>query len=219
MKVIDYFGPRVAKDKLTVQETAMLFDICNQAKEPLNHKLVGYIKEEVGITDRLRNSLLYPKILNKMKQYLTEIDNGMWKKVVESKPDFNLLDLKAAWYNKQIALEFNPLHNHRHSADLVCVIFPKIVLDDSVENYYINNSNEKQTGQLTFVHGESSKNDFGLSQITVQPEEGDVFIFPSTLGHYTTPVLGNSVRYSVSCNFSFSSLSNRLLQKLNSNEN
>jgi hypothetical protein len=103
MKVIDYFGPRVAKDKLTVQETAMLFDICNQAKEPFNHELVGYIKEEVGITERLRNSSLYPTILNKMKQYLTEIDNGMWKKVVESKPDFNLLDLKAAWYNKQIS--------------------------------------------------------------------------------------------------------------------
>jgi hypothetical protein len=218
MKVIDYFGPRVAKDKLTVQETAMLFDICNQAKEPFNHELVGYIKEEVGITERLRNSSLYPTILNKMKQYLTEIDNGMWKKVVESKPDFNLLDLKAAWYNKQIALEFNPLHDHRHPADLVCVMFPKIHLDESVSEYFDNYQKEKQTGQLNFVFGENVKNDFGIVQITVQPEEGDVFIFPSTLKHYTAPVLGNSFRYSVSCNFSFSSLSTRLLQKLNSNE-
>ena len=167
MKVIDYFGPRVAKDKLTVQETAMLFDICNQAKEPFNHELVGYIKEEVGITERLRNSSLYSTILNKMKQYLTDIDNGMWKKVVESNPDFNLLELKNAWYNKQVALEFNPLHNHRHSADLVCVMFPKIHLDESVNEYFDNYQKEKQTGQLNFVFGENVKINIKIKIVTV----------------------------------------------------
>jgi hypothetical protein len=97
-------------------------------------------------------------------------------------------------------------------------MFPKIHLDESVSEYFDNYQKEKQTGQLNFVFGENVKNDFGIVQITVQPEEGDVFIFPSTLKHYTAPVLGNSFRYSVSCNFSFSSLSTRLLQKLNSNE-
>lgn len=218
MKVVDYFGPRVAKDKLTTEETAMLFDICCQADEPYNHRLVGYIKEEVGITEGLRNSTLYRIILNKMKKYLTTIDSGIWTQVVESEIDFDLFDLKSAWYNKQIEMEFNPLHDHRDSADLVCVIFPKIDLDKSVDSYYINNSKEKQTGQLNFVYGQHAKNDFGNVRISVQPEEGDVFIFPATLGHYTTPVLGNSVRYSVSCNFTFSNLSKRFLSKLNKNE-
>lgn len=219
MKVIDYFGPRVAKSKLTHADTNTLFDICQHASEPCNHMLVGLIKGEVAITDLLRNSPVYSVVLGHIEEYLKTIDSGLWNKVIISDLIDHPIELKSAWYNKQLAMEFNPMHNHAHSADLVCVIFPKISLDDSVENYYINNSNEKQTGQLTFVHGESSKNDFGLSQITVQPEEGDIFVFPSTLNHYTTPVLGDSVRYSISCNFSFSSLAHRLLGTLTKHEN
>jgi hypothetical protein len=218
MNVIDYFGPKVAKLKLIPSETQMLFEICEKSNEPYNHRLVGHIKEEIGIDELLRNSPLHNILLDKVEQYLTDIDSGSWKKVINSSPDFKLLELKSAWYNKQTHMEFNPIHDHRNSADLVCVIFPKIYLDDSVNSYYINYTNSKQRGQLTFVFGEHNRNDFGNPTITVQPEEGDMFIFPSTLRHYTAPVLGNSVRYSVSCNFKFSNLAHRLSGKLNSHE-
>ncbi len=219
MKVIDYFGPRIAKAKLSLDDTRALFDICQTATQPCNHMLVGVIKDEVAITESLANSKVYSSLLEHVNNYLLDIDHGCWKKVLDANAIVNPVELKSAWYNKQVAMEFNPMHNHAQSADLVCVIFPKIDLDKTVENYYINNINEKQTGQLNFVYGESSKNDFGTSKITVQPEEGDVFVFPSTLNHYTTPVLGNSVRYSVSCNFTFTNLAHRLLNTLNKHEN
>jgi hypothetical protein len=219
MKVIDYFGPRIAKSKLSVDDTNELFEICKLSSIPVNKELVGLVREEVSIVDALRASNVYGTILENINQYINTVDSGAWEKVIKSGDITNPLELQAAWYNKQVAMEFNPIHNHRRSADLVCVIFPKITLDNSVDSYYINNSNEKQTGQLTFLYGEDSKNDFGKSQITVQPDEGDMFVFPSTLSHYTTPVLGDSVRYSISCNFNFSKLAQRLMSTLSKNEN
>jgi len=171
----------------------------------------------MDITDLLRNSPLHRIILDKVISYLTDVDAGMWEKVVNTNPKFDLLEMQAAWYNKQIHMEYNPPHDHRHSADLVCVIFPKIYIDKSAD-YYIKYEHVKQEGQLTFTYGEHTKNDFGKKQITIHPEEGEMFVFPATLGHYTAPVLGNSERYSVSCNFKFSNLAHRLLGKLSSYE-
>jgi hypothetical protein len=218
MKVIDHFGPKVANSKLSESDTEQLFNICQESNDRYNHKLVGLINEEMDITNLLRNSPLHRIILDKVITYLTEVDAGLWDKVVDTNPEFDLLEMQSAWYNKQVHMEYNPPHDHRHSADLVCVIFPKIYIDESAD-YYINYKQVKQEGQLTFIYGEHTKNDFGKKQITIQPEEGDMFIFPATLGHYTAPVLGNSVRYSVSCNFTFSNLAQRLLRKINSNEN
>lgn len=219
MEIIEYFGPRLAKTKLSPSDTLELFNVCKQASESCNSTLVGLIKEEVSITDELAVSKVGQLLLQHANDYLVNIDSGHWKKVLDTNTLDNLLELKAAWYNKQIAMEFNPVHNHHRSADLVCVAFPKIDLDNSVDNYYINNTNEKQTGQLNFLYGHESKNDFGKARICIQPEEGDVFIFPSTLDHYTMPVLGNSVRYSVSCNFTFTGLAHRLSNTLNKHEN
>lgn len=219
MNVIDYFGPKIAHTKLSKNDTQILFDICRSSSEEVNHDLVGFIREEVGITDKILNSNIYKTLLLYVNDYVQNIDSGKWTKVAKSDTISSLVELKKAWYNKQIAMEHNPPHNHHHSADLVCVIFPKIDLDNNVENYYINNTKEKQTGQLNFRYGFSEPNDFGKRLITVQPEEGDMFIFPSTLDHYTTPVLGNSVRYSISCNFLFTNLAHRMLKTFNKDEN
>lgn len=219
MKVIDNFGPKIAHTKLSKSDTQILFNICCSSSEEFNHELVGFIREEVGITDKILNSNIYKTLLSYVNDYVQNIDSGKWDKVAKSDNISSLVELKSAWYNKQIAMEHNPPHNHRHSADLVCVIFPKIELDNNVENYYINNRKEKQTGQLNFSYGCLQLNDFGKSLITVQPEEGDMFIFPSTLDHYTTPVLGNSVRYSISCNFLFTNLAHRMLKTFNKDEN
>jgi hypothetical protein len=219
MEVIEYFGPRVAKSKLSNLDTLALFEICKQASTPRNSSLVGLIKEEMDISDALSNSNVGKILLQYANDYLTSVDSGYWKKVLDNNSIGNLLEITEAWYNKQVAMEFNPVHNHRMSADLVCVVFPKIALDKTVDSYYINNAGDKQTGQLNFINGECSKNDFGRTRITVQPEEGDVFVFPSTLDHYTTPVLGNSIRYSISCNLKFTNLAHRLLNTLNKHEN
>jgi hypothetical protein len=219
MKVIDYFGPRVAKTTLSSNDTNLLFEICQQSFQSCSHTLVGFIKEEIFITDQLRTSPVYNTIINKVEEYLLTVDSGLWDKVLKSGDIEHPLELKTAWYNKQVSMEYNPMHNHAYACDLVCVIFPKITLDNNVKDYYINNINERQTGQLNFVFGESPVSGLGINKITVQPEEGDMYIFPSYLNHFTTPVLGNSIRYSVGCNFSFTGLVHRLSRKFINYEN
>jgi hypothetical protein len=52
------------------------------------------------------------------------------------------------------------------------------------------------------MYGQSvDLNGFTPSILSIQPEEGDILIFPASLMHFTAPVLGESFRYSISCNF------------------
>ena len=218
MDVIDYYGPRVAKCKLSETDNEALFKMCLEATEPFNSKLLGNIREQNTITNALKNTNVLDTISNHMENYLKNIDAGMWESVVNSNEIKYCLEMSDAWYNKQIHMEHTVLHDHRHSADLVCVIFPKMFLDEDVE-YFKTDTIPNQKGQLYLLYGDSIKNDFGKNTIEILPEEGDMIIFPSQLSHYTATVLGKSYRYSVSCNFNFTTNAKRLLHKMSKNEN
>ena len=57
-------------------------------------------------------------------------------------------------------------------------------------------------GKLFFDYGWPEKNHFNKKLFEVDPKEGEMYIFPSSLTHYTEPVLGkDDYRYSISCNF------------------
>jgi len=213
MNVVEYFGPRVAKTKLSVDETKSLEAICVPNNQHYNDRLVGYLKEEYGILEELKDLSVYKTIINNVNNYITQIDSGNYVRILDQIPNNNFLEMTDAWYNEQKAMEHNPIHTHITSADIVCVIFPKILLDNEIK-YYENNEGSEQKGQLYFMYGEPEKNAFGRSGFGVVPEEGDMYIFPASLNHYTSPVLGKSVRFSISCNFSFTSLSKRALGKV-----
>ena len=127
----------------------------------------------------------------------------------------DILDCTKAWYNKQVHMEHNPLHNHFRTADLVTVMYPKINIDSKDNNFVVNKTTDKkQTGQINLVYGtQTDINGFGNTEVCVNPQEGDLLIFPATLLHYTTPVLNDSVRYSISCNWSIHTHIKRLAHK------
>ena len=56
MDVIDYYGPRVAKCKLSETDNEALFKMCLEATEPFNSKLLGNIREQNTITNALKNT-------------------------------------------------------------------------------------------------------------------------------------------------------------------
>ena len=202
MEVFGGFGPKIVKYNLSDKDTQSLYDICKPNDQKANPNLVGYLREEYYIVEQLKPLDVYQTIHQNMESYLM-VDCGFYNNALLHGVD--CLELTNAWYNRQIALEYNPPHVHYPGTDLVCVIFPKISLDNSAE-HFTNNKDEEQLGQLHFRYGEASPNGFGKTQITVQPEEGEMYIFPSTLSHYTSPVVGNSVRYSISCNFNLTQL-------------
>ena len=209
------FGPLIAKATLTKEETQELYDICVASNQTDNHKLVGYINEENNIYVELKNSKVVKSIVLMVEDYIRDIDSGIYKQTLEKNEFDSIVNLSDAWYNKQTAMEYNPLHNHNVAADLVCVIYPKINLEEDAEYYTVNNSAyQEQKGQIHFVYGQTpNMNGFGRSEFSLEPEQGDILIFPASLLHYTAPVLGESFRYSISCNFRIHNHIKRLANK------
>jgi len=220
MNVIDTFGPKIAKTQISQSDNEKLHKICldcdinftPELDKTNNFTYIQNVKEQGNITELLKNSPVYYVLLDKIQEYLKNIDSGLWQDIINTNEVKHLMELKKAWYNKQTDMEYTSYHDHRHTADVVCVLYPKIYLDKD-EKYFEENKLARKTGQLFFIYGEPIKNDFGKTTIVVQPQERDMYIFPSTLGHYTSPVLGESERYSISCNFVFTSTAERLLQK------
>lgn len=209
------FGPLIAKTKLNEEETQELYNICIASNKTDNHKLVGFINEENNIYVELKNSKVVKSIVSLVEDYIRDIDNGIYKDALKENDLDSLVNLSDAWYNKQTAMEYNPLHNHINAADLVCVIYPKISLQEDVEHYVVNNrAHQEQKGQIHFVYGQTTNmNGFGRSEFSLEPEQGDILIFPGSLLHYTAPVLGESFRYSISCNFRIHNHIKRLVNK------
>jgi hypothetical protein len=215
MIIVDAFGPKIAKVKLSDYITEVLMQICNDATDPHNDKLVGYIREEMDIGQQLHDNQDVLKVLvGFANDYLLDVDSGMWNDVIASGTLPCYLEFNDAWYNNQLPGEHNPPHDHRYSADVVSVIYPKIELDTEHDMFYTNSKREKQLGQLNFLHGDTDKNGFGKKSISIQPEQGYMYIFPASLMHYTTPILGNSVRYSIGCNFTITNLARNMQNKL-----
>lgn len=216
LEVLEPFGPRIAKVKLSKEETKEVYEMCLASDEDARHTLVGIIKEEVNILERLKGSKVSNTIAQYVEEYFKTIDSGRYSKVLQEHDFDTIINLSSAWYNKQVHLEHNPIHNHSLSADIVTVFYPKIELDTDVENYIVNGtSNAEQKGQIHFVYGqEHGINGFGPYNIDVEPEEGDLLIFPSPTLHYTSPVLGNSYRYSISCNWHIHNHIKRMAAKM-----
>ena len=204
MNVVDYFGPRVAKVTLEPFIVDLLHKICIDSDKKTNHKLVGLIKEENDILEGLKNSNVDKKLCQYVNTYLDSIDSGKYKKVIEGNDTNDYVELHAGWYNKQVQHEYNPPHSHSDSADVVCVIYTKLNISEKPEITYETNlgKDHKHNGKLFFDYGWPEKNNFNKKVIEVNPSEGDMYIFPSSLTHYTEPVLGkDDYRYSISCNF------------------
>ena len=58
MKVVDYFGPKVAKVKLSEQDSKTLYNYCLEAQVPHNSKLLGNVREQNSLTEYLQNTNL-----------------------------------------------------------------------------------------------------------------------------------------------------------------
>ena len=99
------------------------------------------------------------------------------------------------WVNKQLANDYNPLHNHcQPFSALSAVIYLKV--PEQVKD----NSNDD--GKIKFLwtdRGNHHMLEFP-GMLTITPEVGDYYIFPSWLNHSVDPFRGEGERRSLSWN-------------------
>lgn len=198
MNLIKPFGPSIGSVSLPEDLTAQLFLACSELQDDsskrVNHQLVGFIEKEFDILDSIKDTVL-PAIQQEVTAYLSNAES-----LYVNHGPFSKFDLSCirSWCNIQEPGEHNPIHNHSYD-DIVCVIFPKVDIDYNYKKY--NTGSGTVPGGLTF-YNQSSSPIFGKDAFHVTPKTGDMYIFPGSLAHFTTPFYkeGNS-RWSVSCNF------------------
>jgi hypothetical protein len=106
------------------------------------------------------------------------------------------LVLKNVWINFQKQYELNP--EHVHDADFSFVIYLRV--SEKLKKEYLQyNGTGPGPGSIYFRYGEASP--FSLNYHKFFPEEGTIFMWPSSLAHGVIPYHSNCERISVSGNF------------------
>ena len=103
--------------------------------------------------------------------------------------------LEKLWINYHGPNEFNPPHSH--GGALSFVIFLKVPMKLRVENQNYKGLSAGPGG-ITFIYGDVE--DRCISNHSVFPEEGDMYIFPAWLKHWVYPFKTDCTRISVSGN-------------------
>jgi hypothetical protein len=104
--------------------------------------------------------------------------------------------LVSAWFNDQKDNEYNPIHNH--TGVLSGVLYLKI------PEYLPSRKTKDTDGAISFIGNETATESIMTnSTLTISPEKGDLFLFPSSLKHQVYPFRtadGNGIRRSMSFN-------------------
>jgi len=116
-----------------------------------------------------------------------------WKETTDKTPSTYFLE--KLWINYQGPNEFNPPHSH--GGALSFVIFAKIPMELRVENQNYKGLSAGPGG-ITFLYGDIE--DRCITNHSVFPEEGDMYIFPAWVKHWVYPYQSDCKRISISGN-------------------
>ena len=179
--VIDVFslGTKVVKFSMPldfVEEINQIYDKNLKSLKPQNDLLAGKIAEENALDEFLDDDIR-DMFMWCFRQYLKISDSNDWDPF-----------LKQVWVNEMRANEYNPIHFHT-SADSG-VGLSSVLMLKRPDSYGVEASRAEQpaNGWLTFSGGDQSP--LSLSQVTVDAQVGDFFVFPYTLLHAVYPFNG-----------------------------
>jgi len=181
-----YWGPLLFKVKMVPQDLKKCIKLCSKKSSFVNDTLAGVIKHEHYVS-----SSKFTKII---ESYLNTFSHCY--KEWYATPLKKQISITSAWANFMSAGEFNPPHVHT-SCDFSTVLFVNIPEELKEESKKFKGTGGGP-GTISFTYGEFQTH--SLNQVSFFPEEGDLFIFPSTLTHFVTPFLSKGERVSMSAN-------------------
>ena len=183
-----HWGPCVVKTKIDQATLDLLLSEGEESKEDASPELAGVLKNQFHYRDK-----------NKFQNFMEGIFNlynaamNQWKKTTDKTP--STFFLEKLWINYQGPNEFNPPHSH--GGALSFVIFAKIPLELRVENQDYKGLSAGPGG-ITFLYGDIE--DRCITNHSVFPEEGDMYIFPAWVKHWVYPFKSDCTRISISGN-------------------
>ena len=207
IKLSKPFGPWVLSAKLPEDVLNKMLEITDKisdkpSKVSLGQGLAGIIEDEPYVPPEvLKTAGIYNYFIDLGKYYVEEglkvdTSSGIPYQYKENKPEL-VVGMDKMWIVNQVEGEYNPAHLHTN-----CTISSVMYL--KIPKYKPRGIPGKGTmdGKIEFIYHSSGEvpQTFDSGTISIPPEVGDIFMFPSYLLHMVYPFLGKGVRRSVSYN-------------------
>ena len=204
-EIIKPFGPRILKVVLPKDILKKLVKITDELivddnRENFGCALAGQIKEEVKISKDILAKEKLDAIFNMyLKTYVVTCLNDLnnW---TEKTHDI-LCTMTDMWFNEmQPGGEYNPAHYHTK-----CFVSSTLYLKiPEIKEKIQGKDNEEckiaRDGVIEFIDRSVAPDFLQRGALAVQPQEGVMYMWPSSLFHTVYPFFGNEVRRSVAWN-------------------
>ena len=183
-----HWGPCIVKTQVDQATLDLLLSEGEESKEDASPELAGVLKNQFHYRDK-----------NKFQNFMEDTFNlynaamKQWKETTSKTP--STFFLEKIWINYQGPNEFNPPHSH--GGALSFVIFAKIPMELRVENQNYKGLSAGPGG-ITFLYGDTE--DRCITNHSVFPEVGDMYIFPAWVKHWVYPFKSDCTRISISGN-------------------
>jgi len=183
-----HWGPCIVKTQVDQATLDLLLSEGEESKEDASPELAGVLKNQFHYRDK-----------NKFQNFMEDTFNlynaamKQWKETTSKTP--STFFLEKLWINYQGPNEFNPPHSH--GGALSFVIFAKIPIELRAENQNYKGLSAGPGG-ITFLYGDTD--DRCITNHSVFPEEGDMYIFPAWVKHWVYPFKSDCTRISISGN-------------------
>jgi|TARA_R100001594_G_scaffold7640_1_gene20509 hypothetical protein len=181
-----HWGPCVVKTKVDQNTLDLLLSEGEASKEDASPELAGVLKNQFHYRDKAKFQKFMEGTFNVYNHAMQR-----WKN--EKTPSTYFLE--KLWINFQGPNEFNPPHSH--GGALSFVIFLKIPIELRAENQNYKGLSAGPGG-ITFLYGETE--DRCITNHSVFPEVGDMYVFPAWVKHWVYPFSTDCTRISVSGN-------------------
>ena len=173
---IFHLGTSVAKFNLPIQlitDINKAYDENSKNLKSWNDNLAGKIAEENKV-DEILNDDIKTIFLQCFQQYLNIIQKSKWNPV-----------LSQAWINEMKSGEYNPIHFHTSPNSVVGL--SSVLMLKRPDWYGVEASREQvpANGWLEFSGGDQAP--LSQSQIRVDAQVGEFYVFPYTLLHGVYP--------------------------------
>ena len=179
---IFYWGPLVLRTVVNENDLNEINKLCER-KINFNHELAGHLNDQFRIN--------YYELENILKKHL-ELYKQHYQHYYNNVVDFYV---SSAWVNFMKKGDFNP--PHEHGGDFSAVLFLSVPEELKKENENFKGVG-RGPGELRFYTSVSNE-DF-ITQISIFPKRGELYIFPAKLPHLVAPFKSDVERISVAFN-------------------
>ena len=152
-----------------------------------NDQLAGKIQEEKLVNDIITEEMK-GAFLGCFQQYLSQVKNPRW-----------VCSLDNAWINEMKSGEYNPMHYHTSKQTDLGLSSVLMLKRPSTYGKEASKEKEPSNGYLDILGGDQSP--LSISQLRVDAQVGDFYVFPYTMLHGVYPFNGtDEVRRTLSYN-------------------